>query len=152
MPDMFKILDRLKLTSVTSLTNPYKGEALETYHRVTKDVPNPYYNYTLYLCKEANKLYYITKGLYLHYIEFDKNAGRVGFFVYKLTKKNTLESDGTGLWWESQKDFTEVIKRNNFDDFYHDVIKAIEGMKVQSRSDSLLIYEKIKAVFDSYKK
>lgn len=63
-----------------------------------------------------------------------------------------MESDGSGLWWESQKDFTEVIKRSNFDNFYHDVIKAIEGMKVQSRSDGILIYEKIKAVFDSYKK
>ena len=149
---MFNVLARLKLTSATSLTNPYKGEARVTYDRITKDIPNPYTYYTLYLCKEVNKLYYITKGLYLHYIEFDKNAGRIGFFIYKLTKKNTLESDGTGLWWESQKDFTEVIKRNNFDNFYHNVIKAIEGMKVQSRSDGILIYEKIKAVFDSYKK
>ena len=147
-----KILSRLSLTSATPLTNPYKGEALVTYNRVIKDIPNPYNYYTLYLCKETNKLYYITKGLYLHCIEFDKNSGRVGFFIYKLTKKNTLESDGTGLWWELQNDFTEVIKRNNFDDFYDDVIKAIEGMKVQSKSDGLLVYEKIKAVFDSYKK
>ena len=42
---MFNILSRLKLTSVTSLTNPYKGEARITYDRITKDIPNPY-NYS----------------------------------------------------------------------------------------------------------
>ena len=127
-------------------------QALKTFEKICKDIPDQHYDYTLYLCKGENKLYYETKNSYLHTVELANINGKIGFFIYELTKKDSFIPTGKDLWWELEDDFYSVVKGNAINKFYDEVLESVAGMRVKSEADKLRVYEKIKSVFDSYKK
>lgn len=151
-------LNSLKVQSAKMIVNPYKGEALKTFERLTDGQVDSYgrpsYSfYKILYNKEANKLFYITDRDYLHILFLEPFRSRVGFFDSLLTTKNTFKPPEKHLWCIDSTEFTDVLKTQaDANKFYENVIKEITGMDVSSTSSWNAVGECIEEIFESYRK